>query len=281
MEQIIKSESIANIASALHGFHKNFKVVKKNDSVSVSTKTGGSYNFSYATLDNILEVIHEDLSAAGLTMSQHPIGEGYLNTLLMHVSGEWMESSFKLKQDEAGIKAQGSAITYGRRYAACAILNISIDDDDDAGKASGDKTVRKGNNGQQQQPRQQGTQQGGPPEPEKPWLNALTKDGELTDVGKKVVEALQNGTRTLAQIEAKNRLNKQEKEYLSKIKRIEQPAGDVKQPVNNKTPWAQVSDAKKNDLLKSGEAFIRSAYMLTDEESTKLSNYYKSLKQTA
>jgi hypothetical protein len=117
------------------------------------------------------------------------------------------------------------------------------------------------------------------PAGDKPWLNALTKDGELTEIGQKVVQALQDGTRTIEQIEAKNRLNKQEKEYLSNIKRIEQPA--AKEPVNNKTPWAQVTDAKKKDLVKNGEAYIRSAYTLTDEESTKLHNYFQSLKQTA
>lgn len=275
MEQINKSAGIAEIGKALHQFHTKFKVVKRNDTVSVQTQKG-SYKFNYATLDAILEQIHSDLHECGIIVTQHPVGEGWLNTLIIHgASGEYFESSYRLKQEGSDIKAQGSAITYGRRYALCAILNISIEDDDDAGKASGDKTTRE--------PRQQATgsqQRSGLPESEKPWLNALTKDGELTPVGQQVVEALQNGIRTLEQIEAKNRLNKQEKEYLSNIKRKEQPSETSKQPVNNKTAWADVSPAKKKELIPHGEAYIRSAYMLTTEESDKLANYFKSLKQT-
>ena len=279
MEQINKSTSIAEIGKALHRFHTKFKVVKRNDTVSVQT-TKGSYKFNYATLDAILEQIHSDLHECGIIVTQHPVGEGWLNTLIIHgASGEYFESSYRLKQEGSDIKAQGSAITYGRRYALCAILNISIDDDDDAGKASGDKTTREPR--QQQPAGNTGVQTNSVPQDGKPWLNALTKDGELTQVGQQVVEALQNGSRTLEQIEAKKRLNKQEKEYLSKVKCIVQGDGEAKQQVNNKTAWADATLAKKNELIAHGEAYIRSAYTLTTEESDKLANYFKSLKQTA
>lgn len=276
MEQINKSASIAEIGKALHQFHTKFKVVKRNDTVSVQT-IKGSYKFNYATLDAILDQIHGDLHECGIIVTQHPVGEGWLNTLIIHgETGEYFESSYRLKQEGSDIKAQGSAITYGRRYALCAILNISIEDDDDAGKASGDKTTRE--------PRQHATggqQTSSTTVSEKPWLNVLTKDGELTPVGQKVVEAIENGSRTMEQIEAKNSLNKQEKQYLSKVKCILQGGDKEKKPVNNKTSWADLSNAKKKELIPHGEAYIRSAYTLTTEESDKLANYFKSLKQTA
>ena len=69
-----------------------------------------------------------------------------MTTLLLHESGEWIESDpVVTKAEKINAQGAGSAITYLRRYSLSAILNISSEDDDDGNRVSG-------NNPQQQKP---------------------------------------------------------------------------------------------------------------------------------
>ena len=69
-----------------------------------------------------------------------PGGDGQqitITTILMHESGEWMESEpFTLKATKIDPQGAGSAVTYGRRYSLSAILGVAWDADDDGAAAS-------------------------------------------------------------------------------------------------------------------------------------------------
>lgn len=60
-----------------------------------------------------------------------------LVTRLLHESGQWMECEIALPALGNNPQAFGSAVTYVRRYAISAMLNISADEDDDANRAAG------------------------------------------------------------------------------------------------------------------------------------------------
>lgn len=53
---------------------------------------------------------------------------------------------------------------------------------------------------------------------DKPWLNKANKDGSLTDNWQKVIEALKGGGYTLAQVEGKYKISKENKAELLTIK---------------------------------------------------------------
>jgi hypothetical protein len=56
-----------------------------------------------------------------------------LATTLAHSSGEWIRSELPIRAKDASPQAQGSAITYARRYALAAIVGLAqIDDDAEA-----------------------------------------------------------------------------------------------------------------------------------------------------
>jgi hypothetical protein len=58
-------------------------------------------------------------------------GKNYVETILIHESGEWMSCETEIlfgKKDDA--QAQGSGITYARRYGMQSFLNVGADDDD-------------------------------------------------------------------------------------------------------------------------------------------------------
>lgn len=121
------SESIGNIAKALAEFQATIKDPKKEGK--------GNYG-KYVKIDDMLPIVRPALAAVGLSVIQNPYSTGTdtitMTTMLMHSSGEWIESD-PLTLASARVSAQGSgaAITYARRYCLASFLGIVSDDDDD------------------------------------------------------------------------------------------------------------------------------------------------------
>jgi hypothetical protein len=122
MEQ---SESIKELAAALAAAQGKLKAV---------AKTGKGNYGKYAELAPTLEQVLPVLSENGLSVTQMPVmlddGTTGMTTMLMHKSGEWMKSTYPVRMQQQTPQAQGSAITYARRYALMAVIGIAGDDDD-------------------------------------------------------------------------------------------------------------------------------------------------------
>lgn len=142
-----RSESIKELSKALVEFHKK---------VGKVIKDAKGYNYRYATLSNILDVIQDPLNECGLSIIQLPQGDHELVTILAHISGEFISNTSRMTPKQDDPQGRGSCITYQRRYSIGAVLCINIDDDDDGAAACGIKQP-------QQQPQQQPRQQ--PPKP--------------------------------------------------------------------------------------------------------------------
>lgn len=134
-----RSESIKELSKALVEFHKKVGKVIKDTKGNIPTKSGSSYSYKYATLSNILDVVQEPLNGCGLNVIQLPMAEFELETILTHVSGEFISSRYVMRPVQNNPQAIGSCITYQRRYAIGAILGLNIDDDDDGAAACGIK----------------------------------------------------------------------------------------------------------------------------------------------
>lgn len=127
-----KSESIKEIAVALAKFNSNVQRIEKD-------ATNPHFKNRYTTLDAIMDEVRPLLAEQGLSIIQMPSGDGEqlkLTTMLVHISGEWIESDSitmrPTKNDPQGI---GSATTYARRYGLCAFLGLSTGDLDDDGNS--------------------------------------------------------------------------------------------------------------------------------------------------
>jgi hypothetical protein len=109
----------------------------KDRKVKVQTKSGGEYEYSYTPLDTIVERVGPPLLAEnGLVWMTFPRrsanGELVLRYRLSHAAtGEVLEDEIPLMLEHQDAQGLGSAITYARRYALCAVLNIVGDADDD------------------------------------------------------------------------------------------------------------------------------------------------------
>jgi hypothetical protein len=98
------------------------------------------FKSKYADLPVIIGAVKEPLSENGLSLMQHPSGtDGKvgLTTVLAHSSGQWVSSYYEMTPKDHTPQGYGSAITYMRRYALGAILNVPTEKDDDGNAASG------------------------------------------------------------------------------------------------------------------------------------------------
>lgn len=129
------SNDLGPLATALAKAQSDFATVTRDKTVTVTTKSGGSYKFSYAPLETILAAVRKPLSDNGLVLVQI-LNEAALETTLLHESGASLSGRIGLP-DTNDIQGFGSAVTYLRRYAIQAMLGIAAEDDDDGNQAAG------------------------------------------------------------------------------------------------------------------------------------------------
>lgn len=103
---------------------------------------------TYTPWEDIDEMVRPIYTRFGFGLSfdiqQSPNSPIIVTAIVMHEDGHEKSTSIALPSDTSGkknaVQGVGSAITYGKRYAACAALNITTrgaDSDDDDGEAAG------------------------------------------------------------------------------------------------------------------------------------------------
>lgn len=94
------------------------------------------FKSSFSSLPNVIETVTSALHNNGIVLAQvgdfHENGSPVMRTILRHVeTGEELVSTLPLvSKDPSNPQAFGSSITYMRRYALLAILNLAALDDD-------------------------------------------------------------------------------------------------------------------------------------------------------
>ena len=116
------------IYSALVKVQAELPIIQKNSAIYGRQK--------YANLAEIIRVSRPILVKYGLSITQI-FNSDILITRLCHVSGQFIESSFKLPIPEKVSEKQnmiqeiGKQITYFRRYSYSSIVGIATDEDTD------------------------------------------------------------------------------------------------------------------------------------------------------
>lgn len=116
-----------NIATALLKAQSEMSNPKKG-------ATNPFFKYKYADLNAIREAVIPTLNENGISVLQpivHVDGKNFVKTILLHESGESLESLTEIiynKQNDA--QAQGSGISYARRYALQSFVCVGADDDD-------------------------------------------------------------------------------------------------------------------------------------------------------
>lgn len=123
-----QSDSVAKIAPALIEAKLMFKAAVKD-------AENPHFRSKFVSLQGVHDAIDEGLARNGLiAMQPTRIGEDgktVLVTTLLHSSGEWIAGEYPITAAKANDpQAEGSAMTYARRYALMAMVGIAPEDDD-------------------------------------------------------------------------------------------------------------------------------------------------------
>lgn len=141
----MQSESIAALAAALSKAQADITGALKDSS-------NPFFKSKYADLASCWDACRKQLAANNLAVIQTTeVTEAgtVLVTTLAHSSGEWMRGTLPVVTKDNGPQAQGSGITYARRYALAAIVGLAqIDDDAEAAQARGFVKNPRGDLGQ-------------------------------------------------------------------------------------------------------------------------------------
>ena len=116
-----------NIATALLKAQTEMSNPKKG-------ATNPFFNKKYADLNAVREAVIPILNANGIVVLQPIVNienKNFVQTILLHDSGEKMESLTEIIYNKINdAQAQGSGISYARRYSLQSFVCVGADDDD-------------------------------------------------------------------------------------------------------------------------------------------------------
>jgi hypothetical protein len=96
--------------------------------------TNPFFKSKYADLNAVREAVIPTLNENGITVLQpivHEDNKNFVKTILLHESGEMLESLTEIIYNKVNdAQAQGSGISYARRYALQSFVCVGADDDD-------------------------------------------------------------------------------------------------------------------------------------------------------
>ena len=124
-------------SESLDKFGADFAQAQAEMGGAVKDSDNPFFKKKYADLTSVWLACKEALHKYGFAVIQSPIdvdGRIGVETLLLHKSGQWVSDRFTLgvkKQNDP--QADGSSITYARRYALAAFVGVCPVDDDAEG----------------------------------------------------------------------------------------------------------------------------------------------------
>jgi len=102
-------------------------------------QVGSSRKYKYANLGSVFDACKKALNDNGIAIVQRTDFNGpeiWLETMLLHTSGDVITGRYPLRPTQDTPQAYGSALTYARRYALSAMVGVVADEDDDGAAGS-------------------------------------------------------------------------------------------------------------------------------------------------
>lgn len=100
---------------------------------AVMDTTNPHFKSKYASLESVIDAVKPAANKHGIAIMQQSGKDDagmFVKTILMHKSGETLESKTYLMLDKQNMQGLGSSISYGRRYDLATIFAITQEDDD-------------------------------------------------------------------------------------------------------------------------------------------------------
>ena len=144
-ERIMARDAKASYASALAAMAPELPVIGERGGIK---DRNGNVQSTYALWEDINDAIKPVLAAHGFALSfrtGREDGQITVTGVLSHRDGHSEETTITLPHDSSGsknaVQAVGSSTSYGKRYTAGLLLNLTSRGEDDDGVAGGTKQI--------------------------------------------------------------------------------------------------------------------------------------------
>jgi len=128
-----RSEQIAELATALSKAQGEFQVAQLN-------RQNPYFKSRYADLMSVVSSARPALSKHGLSVVQDILsdehGSNVLHTILLHSTGQYIESRMRIVPPKSDIQTISSYVTYLKRLTYASLVGVVTGEDDDDGEAS-------------------------------------------------------------------------------------------------------------------------------------------------
>lgn len=150
-ERVIARQAKTNFDAALAEMQQELPVIEKRGKIEIREKDSSGkrtgdvqQSTAYARWEDINEAIKPILTRHGFALSFRTglaeDGRVKVTGILSHRDGHREETTMVLQHDSTGsknaVQAVGSSTSYGKRYTAAALLNLTARGEDDDGKAA-------------------------------------------------------------------------------------------------------------------------------------------------
>ncbi|MCG8446504.1 MAG: ERF family protein [Hyphomicrobiales bacterium] len=147
-ERIMERSAKAAFFAALADMQPELPVIDRRGRIEIRDKNNQEniiQSTPYALWEDINEAISPVLAEYGFALSfrigQTPEGKIAVTGVLSHRDGHHEETTLPLMHDSTGsknaVQAVGSSVSYGKRYTAFALLNLTSRGEDDDGRSAG------------------------------------------------------------------------------------------------------------------------------------------------
>lgn len=140
-ERIMARDAQAQFDTALAALQPKLPIITEKGEIK---NRNGEVQSTYALWEDISEAITPLLSGHGFSLNfrtRTEDGSVIVRAVLSHKSGHREETELPLPSDQSGsknaVQAVGSSVSYGKRYTAGALLNLTSRGEDDDGRAGG------------------------------------------------------------------------------------------------------------------------------------------------
>lgn len=145
---------MSDLAAALAELQSKLPEITKSKTAHVKSEKG-NYSYTYADLAEVTKALLPAMGPLGLSFVAKPTftddGRFVLAYALLHSCGDRESGEYPLPT-AGSPQAIGSAITYARRYALCAVTGAVADEDDDGKAAEAEHKPQTRRRGRREEP---------------------------------------------------------------------------------------------------------------------------------
>lgn len=139
-EHMSQRQAAQDFAAAMAAFQAECPSIRKSSAAKITTRGGGTYDYTYAELDEIARTVNPILAKNGLSYTWDTQADDKMLTTVCtvrHANGHSITSSFVVPVESASaMSAQqkyASAATFAQRKSLSAALGLTTTDDDTDG----------------------------------------------------------------------------------------------------------------------------------------------------